>query len=136
MFKITPAVADELTIDVYKSLSCSCCEKWVSHMEDNGFNVISHNMDDMSAVKTRFNISRELQSCHTGVIGGYFIEGHVPASDVKKLLADKPAIKGLTAPGMPAGSNVPGMEVRPGKANFDVLEVGSDGGTEVYSHYE
>ncbi len=135
ILKIFPAIAEDPTIHVYKSAYCGCCEKWVSHLEENGFNVISQNMENMQKIKGHYGISGELQSCHTGVINGYFIEGHVPASDVKKLLTEKPDIKGLSVPGMPAGANVPGMETRPGNASFDVLAVGEDD-VKVYSHYE
>lgn len=128
-------MAEEISIEVYKSPSCGCCEKWVSHLEDNGFKVISHNQEDMSKIKSQFNISHELQSCHTAVINGYFIEGHVPAHDIKRLLSEKPFIKGLSVPGMPAGTNVPGMETKAEKASFNVLSVG-DNGTNIYEHYE
>lgn len=134
-FKIHPAIAEELTIDVYKSPSCDCCNKWISHLEQNGFKVISHNQENMSEIKSKFNISNELQSCHTAVINGYFIEGHVPAHDIKRLLSKKPDIKGLSVPGMPAGTNVPGMETRAEKASFDVIAVGDDV-TKIYAHYE
>lgn len=133
--KIHPSFAEELSIDVYKSPSCNCCGKWVSHLEENGFKVISHNQENVSEIKSKFNILSELQSCHTGVINGYFIEGHVPADDIKRLLSEKLNIKGLSVPGMPAGTNVPGMETKPGKANFNVLSVG-DSSTKVYRHYE
>ncbi len=133
--KIHPAIAEELVIEVYKSPSCDCCGKWVSHLEQNGFKVTSHNQENMSIIKSKLNISSELQSCHTAVINGYFIEGHVPAHDIKRLLSTKPDIKGLSVPGMPAGINVPGMETTNGKANFDVIAVGDDG-TKIYTHYE
>ena len=133
--KIYPAIAEEYSIEVYKSPYCGCCEKWISHLEQNGFKVISQNQENMNKIKSQFNISHELQSCHTGVINGYFIEGHVPAHDIKKLLTEKPDIKGLSVPGMPAGTNVPGMETRAEKASFDVLAVG-ESSTKVYAHYE
>jgi hypothetical protein len=135
IFKTQPTIAEEFSIDVYKSLSCGCCSKWVSHLEENGFKVISHNQENMSKIKSTFNISTQLRSCHTATIHDYFIEGHVPANDIKRLLAERPAIRGLAVPGMPAGANVPGMETRAETANFNVLSVG-DSGTEVYTHYE
>lgn len=132
---IFPAIAEEVVVEVYKSPYCGCCEKWISHLEENGFNVISHNQESMSEIKSQFNISHELQSCHTAVTNGYFIEGHVPANDIKRLLSEKPDIKGLSVPGMPAGSNVPGMETKAEKASFNVLAVGDDS-TKVYTRYE
>lgn len=135
VFQIYPAMAEEYSIEVYKSPQCGCCEKWISHLEKNGFKVTAHNQEDMQTIKSQFKIAPELQSCHTAVINGYFIEGHVPAEDIKKLLAEKPAIKGLSVPGMPAGSNVPGMEGGTEKASFDVIAVG-DGSTNVYAQHK
>ena len=133
--KMFPAFAGEYSIEVYKSPQCGCCEKWIAHLEQNGFKVVAHNEENMSAIKSKFNIAPELQSCHTAVINGYFIEGHVPAQDIKKLLAEKPAIKGLAVPGMPSGANVPGMETSAEKLKFDVLAVDKDG-TKVYARHE
>ncbi|MGB1142472.1 MAG: DUF411 domain-containing protein [Halioglobus sp.] len=130
-----PALSEDLAIEVYKSPYCGCCDDWITHLEDNGFTVTSHTRDDMADIKARLGVSPELQSCHTGVIDGYFVEGHVPASDIKRMLSEKPEIKGLTVPGMPAGENVPGMETRPGNATFDVLAVDEDG-VETFTHYE
>lgn len=134
-FNVCAVIAGEYAIEVYKSPYCGCCEKWVSHLEQNGFKVNSHNLENMQEIKSRFGISREIQSCHTAIIDGYFIEGHVPASDIKKLLSERPDIQGLSVPGMPAGSNVPGMETRPEKAKFDVLAVEKDD-IKVYAHHE
>jgi hypothetical protein len=135
IFFIHSAIADDLSIEVYKSASCGCCEKWISHLEENGFSVISNNQEDMRIIKSKYNIPTEFQSCHTAIINDYFIEGHVPANDIKKLLSEKPNIKGLSVPGMPAGINVPGMETRSTKASYNVHAV-SDSGSTVYSHYE
>lgn len=121
-----PALAENLSIEVFKSPYCGCCDDWITHLEDNGFEVTSHTRDDMPAIKARLGVTPELQSCHTGVINGYFVEGHVPAGDIKRLLDEKPEIQGLAVPGMPAGQNVPGMETRPGNATFDVLAVDED----------
>lgn len=129
------AFAEQPVIEVFKSPSCQCCSHWEDHLRENGFKVISRMSNNLGAVKQHFNIPRNLASCHTGVINGYFIEGHVPAGDIKKLLAEKPAIRGLTVPGMPAGQNVPGMETRPGNDTYDVLAVGEEKVT-VFNHYE
>lgn len=95
-------------VKVYKSPTCGCCGKWVEHMRDAGFTVETHNRSNMDAIKNRFGITPQQASCHTAVVGGYLIEGHVPAKDVLRLLDDKPAVRGLTVPGMVMGS--PGME--------------------------
>jgi len=101
-----PAVATELV--VYKSPSCGCCTEWIKHMQNNGFTVEVHDHNDVSPIKKLMGVPRNLQSCHTAKVGDYVIEGHVPASDVKRLLEEKTNVIGLTAPGMPHGS--PGME--------------------------
>ena len=93
---------------VYKSPTCGCCASWVAHMKANGFQVKVVEQDDITAVKQRFGVPAPLASCHTALIGGYVVEGHVPASAVKRLLKERPAALGLSVPGMPIGS--PGME--------------------------
>jgi hypothetical protein len=117
-------------IVVYKSPTCGCCGKWVEHMEKAGFSVDVENMSDVAPIKRELGIPGRMQSCHTAKVGDYFVEGHVPADLVKRLLADKPDIKGLTVPGMPMGS--PGME-GPRKDPYDVIAIGKDGGYRVYA---
>jgi hypothetical protein len=119
-------------IDVYKSASCRCCAAWVKHMKDNGFTVRTHDVANPSDYREKFGIPNQFGSCHTAIVGGYAIEGHVPASDMVRLLAAKPKDKGLAVPAMPAGS--PGME-GPRKDPFDVVLVKADGTTSVYKHY-
>ena len=129
--------ADKKKDIVYLSPDCGCCHDWISHMESNDF-VLEKNMDaNMYDIKTNAGLPIDLASCHTALIKGYFIEGHVPAQDVKRLLKEAPdGIIGLTVPGMPAGINVPGMEVNNEKANFDVLAIDSNGKSSVWAHYE
>lgn len=127
---INSSHAEEIT--VYKSPTCVCCSKWVEHLEDSGFTVKAHNRNDMQLIKQQLRISRPLQSCHTAIINGYVIEGHVPAADIKRLLAEKPQIHGLTVPGMPMGS--PGME-GPRKDAYNVLAIDRQGKTTVYNQY-
>jgi hypothetical protein len=105
-----PAAKDMVPKDmvVFHDPTCGCCHKWVDHLKAAGFAVTLHDAPSMKAVKARLGVPPELASCHTGEIGGYVIEGHVPASAIKRLLAEKPAGRGLAVPGMPAGS--PGME--------------------------
>ena len=128
--------ASKNKVAVYMSPTCGCCKKWVSHLENNGFEVESIYEDNMRSIKTQYKISQKNTSCHTGIIGSYFIEGHVPATDIKELLEKQPDIAGLTVPGMPAGINVPGMETINERAKFDVLAVNNDGSTFVWTQYE
>lgn len=96
------------SMTVYKDPNCGCCNGWVDHVRAAGFDVTVRNEGDMSGMKKRFGVPTELTSCHTAEIGGYVVEGHVPASAIHKLLAERPSAKGLAVPGMPIGS--PGME--------------------------
>jgi len=116
----------------YKDPYCGCCSAWIDHMKANGFTVKFENRSDMNAIKQANGVTRELASCHTAIVDGYVIEGHVPASDVKRLLAEKPAVTGLAVPGMPMGS--PGME-GPVKHAYDVLTFTKDGKTAVFSSH-
>ncbi|MFM8567922.1 MAG: DUF411 domain-containing protein [Gemmatimonadota bacterium] len=95
-------------LTVYKSTTCGCCRAWVDHMRSAGFTVRTVDTEDLGRVKGELGVPGALQSCHTAVIGAFLVEGHVPAADVKRLLAQKPAVRGLAVPGMPVGS--PGME--------------------------
>ncbi len=94
-------------IVVYKSPDCGCCVKWISYMKGQGFEVEEINKEDSSSIKNEYSIPNELQSCHTAVVGGYFVEGHVPVEAVNKLLEERPDIDGIGLAGMPSGS--PGM---------------------------
>lgn len=132
----TEATSTKSTIEVYKSAWCGCCKDWVTHLQANGFETRVKELDDVSPIKTKAGVPPALASCHTAFVKGYVIEGHVPAQDIRRLLRDMPAIKGLTVPGMPAGKNVPGMEVNNRDAKFDVLAIDSQGHTEVWQHYE
>jgi hypothetical protein len=119
-------------INIYKSEYCGCCVEWVKHLKANGFTVNSKNVENPSDYREKGGIPNALGSCHTGMVGGYAIEGHVPASEIKRLLKEKPAAKGLAVPAMPMGS--PGME-GPRKDPYDVLLVQANGRTAVYKHY-
>lgn len=113
-------------VQVWKSPTCGCCKDWVTHMEANGFRVVVHETGN-TAMRARLGLPQELGSCHTALVGGYVVEGHVPAEDVKRLLAQKPTALGLTVPGMPVGS--PGMDgpVYGGRRDpYDVLLVRAD----------
>ena len=123
-----------IAITVYKDPSCGCCTKWVSHLQANGFAPEVHDRSDMDTLKDSLGVPAALRSCHTAVAGKYVIEGHVPAADVKRLLAAKPAgMLGLAAPGMPAGS--PGMEMGARHDRYDVIAFGAKGSTSVFAQH-
>ncbi|MAE42817.1 hypothetical protein CMO93_03525 [Candidatus Woesearchaeota archaeon] len=94
-------------ITVFKSPTCGCCIGWVAEMRKSGYNIEVKEMNDMSSIRSKYNIPSNMQSCHTAVVGDYFIEGHVPIEAVNKLLTEKPDVDGIALPRMPAGS--PGM---------------------------
>ena len=121
---------------VYMSPTCGCCTYWVKHMEENGFSVETIKLNNVDSIKMINKISPQISSCHTGIINGYFVEGHVPAKDVKKMLSLRPKIRGLAVPGMPAGSNVPGMEVKDSPAKYEVLSIEYNGINKVWSKYQ
>lgn len=125
-----PAAAEEVV--VYKSPSCGCCQGWIEHMRAAGFSVKARDIEDLDAVKRMYGVTEQLASCHTAVVGGYVVEGHVPADSVRRLLAERPEAKGLAAPGMPLGS--PGMEADV-KEPYDVLLFNGDGKAEVFERY-
>lgn len=117
-------------ITVYKSPTCGCCTAWIEHMEANGFSATAQNVEDLSAIKRRFGVPDALQSCHTGLVAGYVVEGHVPADLVTRMLSEKPSGLGIAVPGMPIGS--PGMEGgTPQK--YDVLLFDNRGRSTVYA---
>jgi len=118
------AWADNAKAVVYKSPTCGCCTKWIDHLEENGIEVESRDVLNVAPIKRANGVPPGMTACHTALAGGYFIEGHVPAEDVKRLLEERPEIAGLTVPGMPIGS--PGME-GPRPERYRVLAVGHDG---------
>lgn len=128
------AAADPLPeVVMHKDPNCGCCSAWAEHLEANGFKVKTVAERDMQAVKRRFAVPQRLTSCHTARVGGYVIEGHVPASAIKRLLRERPAVSGLAVPGMPLGS--PGMEV-PGKRDpYDVVSFDGAGGSRVFESH-
>lgn len=133
----TPSHAEQKagTIEVWKSASCGCCNGWVKHMTQAGYMVTTKNTASgiLAKIKRDAGLEPDLQSCHTAKAGGYVIEGHVPAQDVARLLAEKPDAIGLTVPGMPLGS--PGMDIGPDKEPYEVLLVKKDGTTEVFARH-
>ncbi|MFG0722746.1 DUF411 domain-containing protein [Pseudomonas sp. GLN_6] len=124
--------AEPLTIDVHRDANCGCCKAWISHLQDNGFTVNDHVEADMSAVKQRLGVPPRLASCHTGVINGQFVEGHVPAVDILKL-RQQPDLMGAAVPGMPAGS--PGMEYGNVRDAYQVIGLDKQGAERVINQY-
>ena len=122
--------------EVWKSPACGCCKDWIKHLEANGFKVNVFEVMDATPIRAKFGMPAKLGSCHTALIGGYVVEGHVPAREIKRALREKPKALGLTVPGMVIGS--PGMDtpVYNGKQDpYDVLLVAEDGSTRVYASY-
>ena len=121
-------------VEVYRDPTCGCCLAWVEHLRADGFTVRVTESDDLAAIKARHGVPRAAQSCHTGIVDGYVVEGHVPASDVRRLLTERPSIAGLAVPGMPIGS--PGMEVEGMSAEpYDVLTFERDRTTGTFARY-
>lgn len=119
-------------IDVYKTSTCGCCGQWVAHLRSNGFDVNVQDVDDTAPYRAKYGVPAAMASCHTAVVEGYAIEGHVPAADIRRLLRDRPKAKGLAVPGMVAGS--PGMEGPPPQA-YSVMLFTADGKASVYQKY-
>lgn len=130
-----PASTGGIPLEVWKDPNCGCCQDWVDYMQANGFAVTVHNTGN-TAVRARLGLSPRLGSCHTALVGGYLVEGHVPAADVHRLLKEKPKALGLTVPGMPVGS--PGMDgpaYGDRRDPFEVLLVAHSGITRVFNRY-
>ncbi len=125
-----PALADEDKVIVYKTPGCGCCIKWIEHLRAAGFEVEALNSGDLVAVRRELGVPPKLAGCHTAKVGGYVVEGHVPAAQIQRLLHEKPDVVGISVPGMPVGS--PGME-GPGGSTYDVLIWDKHGRTGVFS---
>lgn len=119
---------------VYRSPTCGCCGKWIEHAKQNHFVIKDIVTDDMQAIKQKYGVPEKLASCHTAIVDGYVIEGHVPAADIDKLLKTKPKVTGISAPGMPMGS--PGMEMGGKAADYDVVSFDNAGNVQVFSTHK
>lgn len=127
----TPAAGEGPVMRIYKTPTCGCCAAWVDHVKEAGFRVEVHDMSDVAPVKQEHGLPGELASCHTAVVDGYVVEGHVPADVIRRMLREKPAIAGIAVPGMPMGS--PGMEVPGGRKDpYDVVAFTKDGSKQVF----
>ena len=122
-------------VQVYKSPTCGCCANWVKHLQQHGFRTQVTDMENVADIKAQRGVPARAQSCHTAVVDGYVIEGHVPATDVQRLLKERPAVLGLAVPGMPIGS--PGMEVPNMKPQpYDVLAFDKQGQLRVFASHK
>ena len=128
---LAPNSVQASQVTIYKSPTCGCCTKWVSYLERQGFETEVVSTTDLASVHAENGVPHELGSCHTAVVDGYVLEGHVPAAEIKRLLSERPAVAGLAVPGMPAGS--PGME-GPVRQRYDVLAFQKDGASVVFAH--
>ena len=129
-----PANSQQITVEVYKDPSCGCCSKWVEHLRKQGFTVRVTETHNIEAFKANHHVPGQLWSCHTALVQGYVLEGHVPAADVQRLLKERPAIAGLAVPGMPIGS--PGMEMPGSKAQaYDVVSFDKDRKSRVFASH-
>lgn len=121
-------------VEVHKSAACGCCEDWITHMKNHGFVVNATNTEELEDFKSAQGIPEVLRSCHTGLVNGYLVEGHVPAADVQRLLNERPAIAGIAVAGMPIGS--PGMEVEGfAPKPYDVVAFDKSGKTYVFARH-
>lgn len=127
-----PVQAAGTAIEVFKSPSCGCCGKWVEHLQKNGFAVTVREVDDLTAQRKALGMPERFASCHSAKVGGYAIEGHVPAADIKRLLKQKPRALGIAVPGMPARS--PGMD-SPTGAPYESLLVQRDGASSIFARH-
>lgn len=130
---LSPAFAAGEEVVMYKDPNCGCCGKWAEHMRANGFAVKEVPSARMDLVKRDAGVPQALGSCHTAKVGGYVVEGHVPAADVRRMLDEKPAISGVSAPGMPLGS--PGMEGPYAAERYDVVSFDAEGETEIFARH-
>ena len=127
------ASAERPPVEVWKSPTCGCCAGWVEYLEDEGFEVVAHDTDDVDAIKSALGLTDpNLKSCHTATVGDYVIEGHVPVSDIERLLAERPDVIGISAPGMPMMS--PGMGSREPEG-YDVVSFDEAGRIELFSRH-
>ncbi len=120
-----------IEITVYRSPTCGCCKNWETYLQKNGFTVKDIQKDDLSDIKAESGVTSKLASCHTAIVGGYVVEGHVPAADIQRMLKEKPKIVGISAPGMPGAG--PGMDS--GKDPYDVVSFDAKGNTAVWAKH-
>jgi hypothetical protein len=120
-----------MKMTVYKSPTCGCCAKWVEHMKKAGFDLAVTDTDNVSLIKAEHKVPSNLAACHTAIVNGYVVEGHVPEDVIRKMLAEKPRISGIAVAGMPMGA--PGMETEGVPQSYDVMAFDATGATRVYA---
>ncbi len=131
---VAPVKAEPATdITVYRSPTCSCCGKWLAHLKQNNFTVKDMPTDDMQAIKAKYGVSDEMASCHTAIVDGYVVEGHVPADDIKAMLKTKPRLAGIAVPQMPVGT--PGMEMGGKKDPYNVMSFDHENHYQVFKSH-
>ena len=127
------AASSAKQVTVWKTPSCDCCHEWVAHLRKNGFEVLTHDVQDTVPIRQKFGLNAKFGSCHTARLGNYVLEGHVPSQELRRLLREQPKALGLAVPGMPMGS--PGMEMGDTRDAYDVLLVMADGSSRIYQSY-
>lgn len=127
---LSQSSSDSNTVTVYKSPTCGCCNKWVTHLQEHGFKVIANDTSELKQIKEKHKVPNELEACHTAIVDGYVVEGHVPADVIQKMLNEHPTAIGIAVPGMPMGS--PGMEGSYVES-YDVLIFDQNGNVKVYT---
>ena len=131
--RVAVAHGDSPHLQLWRNPDCGCCNLWVKHLENYQFTVQVHDVEDAAALRKKLGLPERFSGCHTAEVGGYVIEGHVPALDIKRLLRERPNALGLAVPGMPYGS--PGMELGNKKDRYDVLLVNRDGSASIFKSY-
>jgi hypothetical protein len=130
-------VPNAAELQVYKSPTCGCCNDWIRHLEANGFRVKATDVPESRFYRARFGMPQKYGSCHTAVVGGYVVEGHVPAREIRRLLRERPTALGIAVPGMPVGSpGMDGPEYNGQVDPYDVLLVQADGRATVFATYD
>ncbi len=132
--KVQQALSEPTRLTVYRSPNCQCCHKWIEHLQKHNFIVDDQVTHNLEAAAPRQKVPTVMRSCHTAVVNGYLIEGHVPAQDIKRLLVEKPPVIGLSVPQMPVGT--PGMEMGAKKDNFTVVTFDKDNQFRIFNRYE
>lgn len=133
MLLAAPSRADSMEMTVYRDPSCRCCGGWIDHLAEQGFQPTEVSRSDVEVLKQQYHVPENLTSCHTAIVQGYVIEGHVPAQDIRHLLAERPEVAGITVPGMPVGT--PGMEDGDRRDSFTVFSFDEQGNVAPFSQY-
>lgn len=134
VFDFSVKANEVVEIEVYRSPTCGCCGKWIDHLKEENFKVKDYVVDDVQVIKDKYGVSKDMASCHTALVGGYVVEGHVPAVDIRRLLKERPVISGISVPGMPIGT--PGMDMGGRKDSYKVISFDKKNRYTVFSEYK